>query len=299
MRVKRVERGESGDLPGEGGGGEDVRVSREPSQYVHGTDPVEQRRLSALNALLNETSLAAMAPRSGERVLDVGSGLGQLTRLMARATGVRALGIERSAEQIAEARRQASAAGEDDLIELRQGDAMDLPLAAGEWGSFDVAHARFVLEHVPDPLGVVRQMLRALKTGGRLVLEDDDHEVLRLFPEPRGFTETWRTYMRTYDLAGNDPLVGRKLVSLMQQAGATPRRNDLLTFGGCAGEARFQPLIVNIVRILEGARDAMAKAGPPHGEAFDAALRELEAWGRRPDAAIWFGRCWAEGVKAG
>jgi SAM-dependent methyltransferase len=266
MRVKRVGRGESGDLPGEGGGGEDVGVSREPSQYVHGTDPVEQRRLSALNTLLNETSLAAMAPRSGERVLDVGSGLGQLTRLMAGATGVRALGIERSAEQIAEARRQASAAGEDDLIELRQGDAMELPLAAGEWGSFDVAHARFVLEHVPDPLGV---------------------------------TELWRTYMRTYDLAGNDPLVGRKLVSLIQQAGATPRRNDLLTFGGCAGESRFQPLIVNIVRILEGARDAMAHAGPPQGEAFDAALRELQTWGRRPDAAIWFGRCWAEGVKAG
>lgn len=273
-------------------------MSQRPSRYVHGTDPVEQRRLSALNDLLNQTSLAAMAPRSGERVLDVGSGLGQLTRLMARATGLRVIGIERSADQIAEAQRQASAAGEDGLIELRRGDALELPLAAGEWGSFDVAHARFVLEHVPDPLAVVRQMLRALKPGGRLVLEDDDHEVLRLYPEPRGFAELWNTYMRTYDLAGNDPLVGRKLVSLMQQAGATPRRNQILFFGGCAGDERFAPLVVNIVHILKGARDAMGQAGPPQGEAFDQALRELEAWGGRPDAAIWFGRCWAEGVKA-
>jgi SAM-dependent methyltransferase len=272
-------------------------MSQKPSQYVHGTDPVEQRRLSALNRLLNDTSIAHMALRPGERVLDVGSGLGQLTRAMARVSQVRALGIERSAEQIAEASRQAREAGEEALIEFRQGNALDPPLSPDEWGTFDVAHARFVLEHVPDPLGVVRQMVRALKPGGRLVLEDDDHEVLRLFPEPPGFSAMWGTYMRTYDLAGNDPLVGRKLVSLIHQAGALPRRNDLLTFGGCAGEQRFAPLIENIVRILEGARAAMASAGPPVGEAFDQALRDIQAWGRRPDAAIWFGRCWAEGVK--
>jgi len=272
-------------------------MGQRPSQYVHGTDPVEQRRLSALNRLLNETSLSHMAPRAGERVLDLGSGLGQLTRGMARATGVRVLGIERSAEQIAEALRLASEAGEDALVEFRPGDALDPPLSPAEWGTFDVAHARFVLEHVPEPLGVVRQMVRALKPGGRLVLEDDDHEVLRLFPEPAGFSAMWTSYMRTYDLAGNDPLVGRRLVSLIHQAGAVPRRNDLLSFGGSVGEERFAPLVENIVRILEGAREAMAKAGPPVGEAFDQALRELETWGKRPDAAIWFGRCWAEGVK--
>lgn len=272
-------------------------MSRRASNYVHGTDPVEQRRLSVLNDLLNETSLRQMALEPGERVLDVGSGLAQLTRLMSRATGARALGIERSADQIAEAQRQARAAGEEALIELRQGDALELPLAAAEWGAFDVAHARFVLEHVPDPLAVVRQMVRALRPGGRLVLEDDDHDVMRLYPDPPGFTTLWTSYMRTYDLAGNDPLVGRKLVSLMHQAGAVPRRNDLLTFGGCYGETRFAPLVENIVRILEGAREAMAAAGAPQGAAFDDALRALGEWGKRRDAAIWFGRCWAEGVK--
>ncbi|MGH7741749.1 MAG: methyltransferase domain-containing protein, partial [Candidatus Eiseniibacteriota bacterium] len=212
-------------------------------------------------------------------------------------TGVRVLGIERSADQIAEAERQASEAGEAPLIELRQGDALDLPLTAAEWGSFDVAHARFVLEHVPDPLGVVRQMVRALKVGGRVVLEDDDHDALRLYPDPPGFATMWASYMRTYEVAGNDPLVGRKLVSLIQRAGAVPSRNDLLSFGGCAGEARFAPLIENIVRILEGAREAMAAAGAPKGDAFDQVLRDFGEWGKRPDAAIWFGRCWAEGVK--
>jgi SAM-dependent methyltransferase len=272
-------------------------MAEQGSRYVHGTDPVEQRRLSMLNDLLNDTSLRQMALQPGERVLDVGSGLGQLTRMMGRATGVRVLGIERSPEQIAEAQRQAREAGEETLIELRPGDALHLPLEVAEWGAFDVAHARFVLEHVPDPLRVVSQMVRALKPGGRVVLEDDDHDVLRLYPEPPGFTAMWASYMRTYDLAGNDPLVGRKLVSLIQQAGANPKRNHVLAFGGCAGEARFVPLVENIARILVGAREAMMAAGAPRGDAFDAALGELDAWGKRPDAAIWFGRCWAEGVK--
>ena len=72
-------------------------------------------------------------------------------------------------------------------MDLRSGDALALPLRTEEWGDFDVAHARFVLEHVRDPLGVVRSMVRAVKFGGRIVLEDDDHEVIRLWPEPPGF----------------------------------------------------------------------------------------------------------------
>lgn len=272
-------------------------MTRKPSQYVHGTDPIEQRRLSILNDLLNETSVRQMAPQPGERVLDVGSGLGQLTRAIARATGTRVLGVERSADQIAEAQRQAREAGEERLIDWREGDALNLPLRDAEWGSFDLAHARFVLEHVPDALGVVRQMVRALKPGGRLVLEDDDHELLRLHPEPAGFDALWRTYMRTYDLAGNDPLIGRKLVSLIHQAGAVPRQNHGLFFGGCAGDAKITMFVENIVRILEGAREAMVAAGAPKGEEFDGVLRGLGEFGKRPDAAIWFTRSWAEGVK--
>ena len=81
------------------------------SRYVHGTSQDEQRRLTRLNALMNDGSLREMAPRPGERILDVGAGLGQLSRAMARMTGTPVVGIERSAEQIREALVQARAAG--------------------------------------------------------------------------------------------------------------------------------------------------------------------------------------------
>ena len=75
------------------------------SQYVHGTDPAEQARLTRLNEFLNVGSLREMHPRPGERMLEVGSGLGQFARAVARATSIPVIGIERSADQIAEARR--------------------------------------------------------------------------------------------------------------------------------------------------------------------------------------------------
>jgi SAM-dependent methyltransferase len=162
------------------------------SHYLHGTAPAEQARLARLNDLLNDRALADLALRPGERVLDVGSGLGQLSRGMARQVGPgRVLGVERSPEQLAEARRLAAQAGEADAVEFRPGDALNLPLRADEWGTFDVAHARFVLEHVTDPLAVVRQIVRAVRPGGRVVLADDGHDTFRVWPEPPGFGRLW------------------------------------------------------------------------------------------------------------
>ena len=269
------------------------------SRYVHGTAPEEQRRLATLNELLNESSLRALALGGGERVLDLGAGLGQLTRAMARAAGPagRVVGIERSAEQIAEARRLARADGEERLVDLRPGDVMALDLPPAEWGSFDVAHARFILEHVPDPLRVVRAMVRAVRPGGRIVLEDDDHDVLRLWPEPPGVEALWRAYIRTYERNGNDPYVGRKLVALLDAAGATPVRNDWLYFGGCAGDGRLDLFVRNLGGLLEGARDEILAPGELDRARVDAALAALGTWGERPDAAFWFARCWAEGVR--
>jgi SAM-dependent methyltransferase len=274
-------------------------VTRRVPQYLHGTAPDEQRRLSALNRLLNESSLRETAVRPGERIVDFGCGLAQLTRDMARASGVRALGIERSPEQIAEGLRQAREAGEEALVELREGDVLAPPLEAAEWGAFDLAHARFVLEHVParSPLNVVRAMVRAVRPGGRIVLEDDDHWVLRFWPEPVECATLWRTYVETFTRNGNDAQVGRRTVALLHEAGARPSRNRWIFFGGCAGDPHFPLLIENMLALFAGARKDMLAGGQLDAESFAAAVAAFSAWGRRPDAALWFARCWAEGIR--
>jgi SAM-dependent methyltransferase len=267
------------------------------AEYIHGTSPPEQERLSRLNALLNASSLAAMRLSGGERILDVGSGLGQLSRAMGKATGRRVVAIERSDEQRATAERLAREAGEADFADFRRGEAESLPLTSEERGTFDVVHARFVLEHVRDPLAVVRQMAAAARPGGRIVLEDDDHDLMRLAPEPEGFSALWSSYMRSYERLGCDPVVGRRLVTLLHRAGIHPVRNRLISFGACAGAADFPLYAENLRRILEQARDIVVDGGLLAAGSFDAALGALPGWASLPDAAIWYARSWVEGIR--
>ena len=267
------------------------------SRYVHGTDPVEQARLSLLNELLNTACLREARVQPGERVLDVGAGLGQLTRALARAAGTPALAVERSAEQRGKAEALAREDGEAGLLQLREGDALQLPLAEAEWGTFDLGHARFILEHVPTPEAVVRQLARPVRPGGRVVLTDDDHSLLRLHPEPPGLREVWGAFIRTYDRNGNDPYVGRRLTSLLQEAGLRPTRATWIPFGGCAGDGTFQGVVENLAGNLRGARAAIAATGAVRAEDVDRAVAALADFARTPGAALGYAFPWAEGVR--
>ena len=264
------------------------------SRYIHGTDPDEQARLSRLNQLLNDAALREMNVRAGERIVDFGCGLAQLTRAMARRAGVRAVGLERSAEQMAEAMRQARAEKEDHLLELRQSDVLGAEL---EPSSYDLAHARFVLEHVPDPLAVVKAMVRAVRPGGRVVLQDDDHDVLRIWPEPPGLRTLWQAYMRTYDRLGNDPIVGRRLVALLHEAGARPARSTWLFFGACAGQESFPAFVDNLYGVLASAREAIVSGALLGAAEVDETLAQIRRVGKRPDAAFWYAVAYAEGIR--
>jgi SAM-dependent methyltransferase len=269
------------------------------SRYIHGTDPAEQARLTLLNDLLNASCLRELAVSGGERILDVGAGLGQLSRAMARAAGRAVVGLERSEEQIARAQALAREAGEEGLLELRRGDALSFPLEAGEWGRFDVAHARFILEHVPAPERVVEQMVRAVRPGGRVVLSDDDHSLLRLHPEPPGLRAVWDAFARTYDRNGNDPYVGRRLAALLHGAGARPRRYTWLPVSCCAGEPGFGGILENLAGNLRGAREAIAATGAVTAGEVDAAVAALRDFTARPEAALGYAFPWAEGVRPG
>jgi SAM-dependent methyltransferase len=258
--------------------------------YLHGTSPSEQGRLSLLNQLMNDAALRELAIQPGTSIVDFGCGLAQLSLQMALAAGTRLVGIERSEEQLARAERH-------ELLDLRRGDVTAPPLQEGEWGTFDLAHARFVLEHVGEPLRVVRHMVRAVRPGGRVVLQDDDHDVFRVWPEPPGFAPLWRAFQRTYDRLGCDPYIGRRLVSLLHEAGAKPVRSTWIYFGCCAAEANWRGFIENLHSQLAGAKDAMAKGGLLGAAEIDGALAAFREWSRRPDAAIWYAVCWAEGAR--
>lgn len=271
------------------------------NDYIHGFGADEMRRLTRMQELLNDAELAVLDLAGVRTVLDVGAGLGQMTRAIARRAGpgVHVLGVELDAGQRAEALRQATAAGEADLVELRAGSAMALPLSAAERGSFDLAHARFLLEHVPDPQTVVREMVSAVRPGGLVALLDDDHEQLRLWPEQPVVAHAWEVYWQSYRRLGCDPLIGRRFAGLLAEAGAPVVRMTTVFYGACRGMPHFDLVVDNLAGVMNGARAALASDGQLSTAAMDEALAALESWRQHAGASVWYSLPFAEGRRPG
>ena len=115
---------------------------------------------------LGAVALDALAPRPGERVLDIGCGSGPTTIDLARRVDPdgSVLGVDISATMIEAARKRAEAAGVRN-VDFRRADAQvdDLGDAV-----FDAAFSRFGVVFFADPPVAFANVLRALRPGGRL-----------------------------------------------------------------------------------------------------------------------------------
>jgi len=107
-----------------------------------------------------EGVLELLAPKPGERILDLGCGTGHLTSKIAES-GAKVVGIDRSPSMIEEAR----AAYPD--IEFNVGDATNLTFS----GDFDAVFSNAVLHWVKDADGAAASIARAMKPAGRFVAE--------------------------------------------------------------------------------------------------------------------------------
>lgn len=101
-----------------------------------------------------------LAPGAGERILDLGCGTGQLSAEIA-ASGARVVGVDRSPDMIATARKRFPA------FRFELCDARALPFHE----EFDAVFSNAALHWIPQAEQVVSGISRALKPGGRFVAE--------------------------------------------------------------------------------------------------------------------------------
>ncbi|MDY7103093.1 MAG: methyltransferase domain-containing protein [Actinomycetota bacterium] len=122
--------------------------------------------LDAMLAPLGELTLARLAPRRNDTVLDVGCGCGTTTLDLASAVGAggRVTGIDIDAEMLAIAREEASAA-EAANVTYVQGDAGVHPFAHQ---AYDGIYSRLGTMFFDDPVAAFTNLHRALRPGGRL-----------------------------------------------------------------------------------------------------------------------------------
>lgn len=201
------------------------------STYVF--DPSWQRerdRLRAIEALLDSSTRRILADRGvgpGWSCLEAGCGAGGVATWLAEQVGhsghVLAIDLDT---------RFVDPSGFQNLEVRRQNLVTD----ELERDAFDLAHARAVIEHIPEREVALKRMIGALRPGGWLVIEDVDFggamtaALSRYFHPPR-YGELAEQVLRAVEIvfaaAGADASYGPRLPGVFQAAGLTNVRGEV------------------------------------------------------------------------
>jgi ubiquinone/menaquinone biosynthesis C-methylase UbiE len=141
------------------------------------------------------------------RVLDIGSGVGDVAMLVAEVVGPSGsvVGVD-AAERAVEASRHRAREASLQHVKFAVGSDRDLD----KLGQFDAVIGRFVLVHQPDPAGMIRRTAASVRSGGIVAfLEPATHVSGSTLPEVeliRAVGESWMNFMRavlpSHDIAG-------------------------------------------------------------------------------------------------
>lgn len=158
-------------------------TSDDRSGYVLGDSRSELERLErqarfyapGTEALLK---VAGIAP--GQRVLDIGSGAGDVSMLLANMVGPggKVLGVERSPQAVETARMRAAARGLSQCrFEVAEIDAFETD------ERFDAVAGRLILMYMPDPAATLRGLLHFLAPGGVIAFQELYFSGARGYPQ--------------------------------------------------------------------------------------------------------------------
>jgi SAM-dependent methyltransferase len=163
--------------------------------------------------------LARLQP--GLDLLDVGCGPGSITvELAALVAPGRVLGVDSSAQAIAAAAIAAerSSARPASNLAFVQGDVYALEL---DDGTFDVAHAHQVLQHLAEPVRALGEMRRVLRADGMLAVRDSDYAGFVWSPADPLLDRWLELYHDVTRRNGGEADAGRHLAAWVRAAGFT------------------------------------------------------------------------------
>jgi len=155
--------------------------------------------------------------QDGMSVIDVGAGPGFVTaELLDLLPSGRVTALEIDPVMVERAENYLAGKGGDRLA-IHKGSVMssDLP---GD--SFDFAIARYLFQHLPDPVGAAAEVRRILKPGGKFVVVDIDEAEHIWEPEdPPELKAVQERFRAEHEAKGGDSYVGRKLLRILKKAG--------------------------------------------------------------------------------
>ncbi len=121
-----------------------------------------------IHRVWKEAMMDWLAPRAGQKLLDVAGGTGDVSfKFLGRAGSGHATVLDLTEPMVVEGRKRAEAAAMADSLDWVVGDAMALPF---EDNTFDVYTISFGIRNVTRPQEALNEAYRVLRPGGRLMV---------------------------------------------------------------------------------------------------------------------------------
>ncbi|MER7544686.1 class I SAM-dependent methyltransferase [Spirillospora sp. NPDC127506] len=205
------------------------------TSYPFADRAAEDERLVAQGRLFDPLTRrllrrAGIAP--GMRVLDLGSGAGNVTRLAAELVGPdgAVVGVERDPAAVELARRRTDAPN----IEYRVGDVRTLDTIGG---GFDAVVCRLLLMYLPDPAAALRRAASQVRPGGVVCAHEADLAYAPAAPATPLWDRAHGWFLDALEKAGFERRMGPALFPAFRAAGLPGPRLLVETFAGGGPDA--------------------------------------------------------------
>jgi ubiquinone/menaquinone biosynthesis C-methylase UbiE len=192
------------------------------TEYLLGHSEAERRRLVAQAQLLAPVTrrfLRAAGIGPGMRVLDVGTGMGDVALLAADLVGAEGsiVGLDNSAAIVAVASQRAKTLGKTN-VSFVVGDPNELTAER----PFDAIIGRYVLMFLKDPAATLSVLRAHLRSGGVVAFHELDWAGARSAPPAPTYEQCRDWALEAVRLGGADPHMGTRMYSVFVRAGLPP-----------------------------------------------------------------------------
>jgi ubiquinone/menaquinone biosynthesis C-methylase UbiE len=251
------------------GDGSPAAGAESADRYVLGHSNREMERLKLQATLIDPITrmfLAEAGIAPGMRVLDIGSGVGDVAFLAAEFVGDAGvvIGVDRAPAGLAEATRRAAERSIRN-VEFREGDATEMIFEQ----PFDAIVGRYVLMFQRDPVAMLRKLATHVRPGGVIVFHEGDWEATTSFPPAPVYDRCCRWIVESLRFSGVEPRMGLHLHSTYVEAGLrAPSMKMESVIGGknrpeqeSLGTVRIETLIRIIAEVIRTLLPEIQRSG--------------------------------------